>query len=161
MAVVRGLSHLRRRRVHQVKRQGRHHKFIDQIRNHGTRAQMPDRHRRREHSNGRTHGEVDQRSGDARRVHRIVRARAREMMSKFWTKSARTQRGTMAGRYHRPLTPWSLPKLPPTGRPRTSERTCSTSRSTRTTDAEAAGNRIADSEDALRHPQYLNARAPA
>ena len=52
-----------------------------------------------------------------------------------------------------------LRKCPPAGSRIFCVRTCRASRSTRTADAGAAGDRIADSEDALRRPQHLNARA--
>ena len=160
-ATIRGLSHLRRRQVRQAKRQGHRHESTNHLRGPGTSAQTPDRKRRRGHSNRCTSRQVDRQGRHARRIHQLVPGRVREMLSKFWTKLARTPRTPMAHRYHRPFTPWPLRKLPPTGRSRTSRRTCRASRSTRTADAETTGNGLVESEDTLRHPHHLKCPSPA
>ena len=103
-ATIRGLSHLRRRQVRQAKLQGQRHTCTNHPRGPGTSAQTPDRKRRRGHSNRCTSRQVDPQGRHARRIHQLVPGRVREMLSKFWTKLARTPRNAIAhdilGRLH-------------------------------------------------------------
>ena len=114
-ATIRGLSHLRRRQVRQAKLQGQRHTCTNHPRGPGTSAQTPDRKRRRGHSNRCTSRQVDPQGRHARRIHQLVPGRVREMLSKFWTKLARTPRNAMAhdilGRLHHA----ALQKCPPAG----------------------------------------------
>ena len=115
-ATIRGLSHLRRRQGRQAKRQGQRHTCTNHPRGPGTSAQTPDRKRRRGHSNRCTSRQVDRQGRHARRIHQLVPGRVREMLSKFWTKLARTPRNAMAhdilGRLHHA----ALQNAPPRGR---------------------------------------------